>query len=162
MRKGKGKKGQRDEEEDLKHPNNDPRTKVSRKKRRKDKLQGIANSEHAKNEDGKKSKLSKVRKMSKGSKSAGRPRLKKLLSLAMRFRTRFLKPFPKEKIGVNPRSCFWLTRQIRTKTLVINQSRGCGCHRQVKVALTLIAEAKLRERRARVALTMILNKKQVY
>ena len=94
MRKGKGKKGQRDEEEDLKHPNNDPRTKVSRKKRRKDKLQGIANSEHAKNEDGKKSKLSKVRKMSKGSKSAGRPRLKKLLSLAMRFRTRFLKPFP--------------------------------------------------------------------
>jgi hypothetical protein len=59
---------------------------------------------------------------------------------------------------MNPRS-IWLTRQIRTKTLEINQSRGSGCHRQVKVALTLITDEKLRERRARVALAMIMNKK---
>jgi hypothetical protein len=43
--------------------------------------------------------------------------------------------------------------------LKINESRGSGCHRQVKVALTLIADAKLRERRALVALTMIMKKK---
>ncbi len=85
--------------------------------------------------------------------------MNQLLSLAMRFRTRFYKPFLKEKIGLNPRSWIWLTRQIRTKSLNINQSRGSGCRRQVKVALTLIADAKLRERQARVALTMIMNEK---
>jgi hypothetical protein len=55
--------------------------------------------------------------------------MNQLLSLAMRFRTRFLNPFLKGKIGLNPRSR----------------------HRQVKVALTMILIEKLGARRARIA-----------
>ena len=63
------KKGSDVEEEDPKHLNRDPRTKVLIKQRKARKSRNVNNLELTKNQERKKSKVRKVRKGRKGSKS---------------------------------------------------------------------------------------------
>jgi hypothetical protein len=148
-KKKKGpKKGSDNEEEDPKHPNRDPRRQRKTRESR-----GVENSERAKQRREEKEQRAQREEREQERRA---PDIEPVVEPGMSFRLRFLNPFLKGKIRLNPRS-IWLTRQIRT--LEINPSRGSGCHRRVKVALMLIADVKRRERRARVVLMMILNKK---
>jgi hypothetical protein len=126
----KRKKGKKDgsgvEEKDPKHPNNDPRTKRSQKQKEKiDKL-ALGNRKDSTPDDNpkdaksrRKSKRELAQKAQKAEEELREQERRArqnepVVEPGMRFRTMLLKPFLKGKIGLNPRSWIWLTRQIRT------------------------------------------------
>jgi hypothetical protein len=97
-------------------------------------------------------KKSKVRKGGEREQESRPPESEPVVEPGNEIENEVLELSLKGKIELNPRES-----PDSENTLEINPSRGSGSHRQVKVALMLIADAKLRERRVRVALTMFLK-----
>ncbi len=108
MSKGKRKKGQKkgsgDEVDDPKHPNNDPRTGISRRQRIARKERGVENSEVAKKKREEKEQSKQSEKREQREKEIRPPKTEPVVEPGNEIQNEVFETVPEGKIELNPRS----------------------------------------------------------
>jgi hypothetical protein len=165
-RKKSKKNGSGDEEKDPKHPNNDPRTNVTQKQREKMKKLGVGNRKESTQAWNKKdSKSAKKRKAQKAAQKAKKElreqerRNEPVVEPGNEIQNEVLETVPEGENRVESPVLDLVDSPDLDKVVEYKSKPRQRLSSSSQVALTWIADAKLRERRARVALTMIMNEK---